>query len=323
MNNTIDIGNNKSIFVALTYICTAHCKKCITRYHRFLNKTMDIDTLEATIYFLKEINFRGNIVLGSAEPLGYPNIELFLTNLLNINDNIKVQLLTNGKLLKKGIPNIIFSDRITIGITLDGMKADELEGLQEGIDIEKIKKQIEEVVKEYGPEHFYLNYTLNKKSMASFYEYVDFARALGIKEYYVTGLKYINGVDISLSDYIINDGDLKAFFAEAKEHLFDKGLKKEELPLGMEESKTAKVFCWNQNKANPIIDIDGSITFCAGREDGIIGNVAENNIQKKWKEKYLFFENNKLEAGSWCQKCCYRCHNGVYFSPREIYTGIK
>ena len=52
-----DISNNKRIFVALTYVCTAHCKKCITRYHKYVNKSMDYQTMMLTLEFLRKIDF--------------------------------------------------------------------------------------------------------------------------------------------------------------------------------------------------------------------------------------------------------------------------
>ena len=183
----MEIHENKSIFVALTYRCTAHCKKCITRYHKYVNQSMSVDTMANVIRFLGRINYEGTINLGSGEPLSYPYISSFITNLLGINNRLKIRLLSNGKLFcLSTLKKEWFNGRITFGITLDGMNNAELANLQNGIDIEQIKRQISDVCAAYGSKKIYLNYTLNHQNKKSVSDFLLFAKSNNIDSAYIT-----------------------------------------------------------------------------------------------------------------------------------------
>ena len=309
----------KTIFIALTYCCTANCEKCVTRYHKFLNQSMSKSVLDDTISFLKKIDFRGIIVLGSGEPLSYSYLSEFITGVFSLNDDIGICLLTNGKLFNRNLPRKWFNGRITFGITLDGFYNDDLLELQKGIDIDEVKKHISEVVETFGPQYMYLNYTLNKRNIDSVFEFIKFAEKSGIRELYVTSLKAFNGVSSIIEENVIPDDELLEIVRDM-EILIDKThINKYSLPY----IEKTKALCWKRNEANPIIDIDGSMTFCSGREEKIIGNIKDDDIISRWDNQFEQLEESNNAYDDWCQYCISREKDGVYYPSFEIYPALK
>ena len=313
--------NNKGLFVALTYKCTAVCKKCITRYHKFVNKEMMYDTMDSLIKFLEEINYSGVINLGSGEPLIYPYIEEFLDRVLAINEKVNIRLLTNGVLFnyekcKKWIGN----ERVTFGVTFDGFYQEELEGLQHGVDIEKVKQQIKSISLNEKKLNIYLNYTVHKKNKPSISDFVKFASEVGIQEVYFTNLKKIGGVEAIIDTVILSKNDMELLNKELLNLCKEYPKIKIYIP---ETDVKENWFCWKKGKANPIIDIDGTVTFCVGREDGYVGNIVDEDLLTKWEHKYTELEQDVQCAKRWCKQCCGRKTQGEYKVSQEVYPYLN
>ena len=73
----------KNIFIALTYKCNAFCRKCITRYNRFRNQSMQRSDCRRLAELLIANHFSGIINLGSGESLLYDELPTFVERVLS------------------------------------------------------------------------------------------------------------------------------------------------------------------------------------------------------------------------------------------------
>ena len=71
----------KNLFITLTYSCNAFCEKCLTRYHKFKNQSMGLETLNKIIDLIIKNNYKGVINIGSGEALTYEYIDYFIKKL--------------------------------------------------------------------------------------------------------------------------------------------------------------------------------------------------------------------------------------------------
>jgi len=307
-----DFYKNKNIFISLSYVCNAYCEKCMTRHHINKDKEMDIATIDLIAQKLKENNYTGCISVGTGEPLLYKNIGHFIEKMLNINDKIRLRILTNGKSLETEVPSIIHNPRCTIGITLDGFVQTDLEGLQQGIDIEKVKNNIKDYINKYGENNIYLNYTLNRKNYKSLIDFCKFAISLNVKEVYVTPLKVFEGFEEKIGDYVFK-------YTQEQNEI----LKKSKFLLelydikcgGFENKNDIRYGCFLKNYESPVIDVTGDVSFCCGREDIIVANIKEQEFDEKWQTIY----NLLSRKNDWCQYCGNNIkQNGTYALPKVI-----
>ena len=304
---------NKNIFIALTYDCCAFCKKCMTRYHQNRKIKMSRETLERIVKLLKENNYKGTISVGTGEPLLYPDIEYFIKNILSINDSIKIRLLTNGMLLNNKIPNIFFDKRIIWGITLDGFNQETIEEYQKGVNINIVRKNIENIVKIYGADSIYLNYTIYQNNIDEILPFCEFAVNNNIKEIYFTKLKVFQGYENRLEKHrIIENNDFFSKIDQVKKFLQVNNISLK----GIDIKDEVRNECFKKNLASPIIDVTGQVTFCSGKEDIYIGNICDEDILIKWSKFYKIVNDSN---GKWCKNCFdKKLQNGNYRLPKTI-----
>lgn len=307
---------SKNIFINLTYKCCAKCEKCITRHHINVNRDMDMETMNMVLSKLKKSDYRGLVSIGSGEPLLYKNLSVFIKEILDINDKIRLRILTNGVLFKEEIQRLYYDPRILWGITLDGFCNEDLENLQHGVDIEVVKENILSFISKYKGKGLYLNYTLNEKNKDNLINYLKFCKVNNIEEVYVTELKVFDKYYDKLIPYKLDlsKENTKKVLKEAEEYVA-----LNELNVGFGKS-CFKPKCWERRRVSPIIDVDGSVTFCAGREDVDVGNIRDYDIEMKWLRvlKSLVESHN---GEKWCNYCGDRCdEEGIYRFPKKKYT---
>ena len=305
---------NKNMFVALTYKCNAFCKKCMTRYH--INRDIEMDeTILTRLLGLFQINnYSGIVSVGTGEPLLYDNLDLFVKGVLSVNDATRLRLLTNGMLLSPDNNPIIFNPRCKWGVTMDSFEQTTLKGLQKGVDIEKVKHNISAVAQKYGAGQLYLNFTVYQNNIEQILPFCKFAVDNGILEIYLTELKVFTGYEKELAAYrVIHDSRLEDILCEAKEFLVSRGVDTRGINFG---SKHYREKCYNKFIASPVIDVDGSVSFCSGREDIYIGNILDEDIDDRW---HNFASRLNLSDSTWCDKCYDRISAaGSYMLPKTI-----
>lgn len=305
--------NNKNIFVALTYKCNAYCTKCMTRHHINKGIEMDDEMLKRLYYLLKVNNYSGLVSVGTGEALLYPEINSFISNILDVNSKIRLRILTNGMLLNAD-DSTLFDPRCIWGVTMDAFNQESLSMLQKGVDIEKVKHNIASVAKRYGGSSMYLNFTVYRTNVDEILPFVIFAVENGIKEIYLTELKVYTGFEKNLEGYaVIHDDHLNKVLKEVKKYLEVKGISTRGITV---EKPFPRTDCYMKNIASPVIDVDGKVSFCSGREDVYVGNLFDHDIAIKWQS---FAEKIRKTNVKWCEKCHDRiCADGTYSLPRTI-----
>lgn len=311
--------NNKNIFIALTYKCNAFCKKCMTRFHENNKIEISEEILQKFYTLLKKNQYKGTISIGTGEPLLYDGIVKFVSNVLNVNDIIRLRLLTNGMLLSVENNPILFNNRCIWGVTFDAFNQATLQGVQKGVDIEKVKSNVRNVAMKYGGSRIYLNFTVYQSNIEEILPFCMFAVENGINQIYLTELKVFNGYEDILKPYVLKKDDY--FYNEilnVKKYLDKKGISTKGINFDKTEYKCE---CFKHNIASPIIDVNGSVSFCSGREDIYVGNITDYNIEKKWSS---FMNKVASTQGKWCYKCYDRSlENGIYRLPNTIKLGGK
>lgn len=310
---------NRNIFVVLSYQCNAFCKKCMTRFHTNIGNSMKRSTLDTLAKILKTNNYKGLISVGTGEPFLYEDLSYFIHEILSINDEISIRILTNGTTLTTSLPEKLFQGRCKIGVTFDGFAQSTIEKIQTNIQISDVKSNIAKVIECYNPDVFYLNYTVYQHNIDELLEFCKFAVDLGIKEVYATELKIYEGYENELNDYRVKTDDVsKNIITEAKNLLENFDINGEAIDIFQKKQRIA---CYARNIASPIIDFDGSVSFCCGREDVIVGNIADENIQTLWSNKLIEIKRNTL---SWCDLCHdTQLSTGLYRLPSTIYKRRK
>ncbi len=305
---------NKNIFVALTYYCNAFCKKCMTRFHVNLNKTMTRETLDCFLNLLRKYDYKGIVSVGTGEPLLYADLDYFVHELLKINSSVRLRILTNGVALNRHLPEELFSGRCKIGVTLDAFEQETLNGLQKGVCIEDVKTNITKLVQQYGEECFYLNYTIYQNNISQLIPFCEFGIKNGIHELYATELKIFTRYESDLKEVaVIHDEVLANTIRDAQKLLESHEIDSRGIQIFRPHSRAR---CYLRNAASPIIDVDGAVTFCSGREDMYIGNIKDENIADIW-QNHMKTVNQAPEQ--WCQLCHDRqLPDGTYRLPSTI-----
>ena len=289
-----------SIFLNLINFCNVKCKKCITPKLVKKRGELNKDLLFFVLKKLQENKFYGIIRCGLGENLIYPYLENLLLNLSTNATNFKFDILTNG-LAFDVEREIYYTNRsVRWGVTLDGMVQDDVRGLQYGIDVELVKKNLFSIRKKYPKCKIYLNYTLNKKNLRHLPDFVKMAIDLNVKNVYVTPLKvFKNHHTDFLKKYIPNlsEPNTASVFLEIKNMAKEKGL-----ILKLPDNQCPTLPCSATGNYSPVIDIDGKVSFCSGQERVKIGNITHPNISLLW-EKF----KRKLEKKSAFSKFCLNC----------------
>lgn len=306
--------DNKNLFVALTYRCNAFCKKCMTRYHVNRDIEMPPEIIDKIADLLRLRRYEGVISVGSGEPLLYPHFPHFFQSMLAVNDKISLRILSNGKLLEGGLPAEYFNPRCKWGVTMDAFTQASLQGFQNGVDIERVKRNITEIVHRYGRDCLYLNYTLHSRNHREFVDFCRFAVDLGVREVYATGLKIYEGYGERLRAYRLTDTpELRDSLAHAAKILEEAGVSSGGIQIGKDRWKPG---CFLGNRASPIIDVDGTLAFCSGREDAVIGSICDPDIESVWAD---MSERLARHPEYWCRFCHGKAlRGGDYSLPKTI-----
>ena len=306
---------NKNIFVALTYQCNAFCKKCMTRFHVNLHQTMNRETLDCFLNLLRKYDYKGIISVGTGEPLLYPDLDYFVQELFKINSSVQLRLLTNGMALSRQLPEELFSGRCKLGVTFDAFEQASLNGLQKGVDLETVKENVSRLSQKYDGSCFYLNYTIYQNNINQLLPFCEFGIKNGIHEIYATELKVFTGYEAELKEVaVIHDENLTSVIANARKFLEDNSINSTGLDIFHPSRKAA---CYLRNAASPIIDVDGSVSFCSGREDIYVGNIKDETIADIW-QGYIKKVSNPSEK--WCSLCHDRpLLDGTYRLPSTIH----
>ena len=301
----------KNIFFTLTYQCNAFCEKCMTRKHVYNNYEISEEIINRFVLALSQNDYRGLISMGSGESLLSPYLVPFVQKLFRVNDDIKLRVLTNGVLLDcDQMDDILQGNRITWGITLDGFSQEELLKLQYGVDVELVKRNVEKWCNKKGPENLYLNYTLNAQNLDGVLPFVEWASELGIKDIYITELKIYKPYYSKLAWAALDYQD------EHTLRVVEKLLADKRVVCSLKTNAKIRSNCWCIDRIMPIIDIDGSFSFCSGREDFVVGNILDDDAAQKW----LAFSSEVKQRTGWCKECHDRMdENGLYSFPKNKY----
>lgn len=309
---------NNNIFLVLTYRCNAFCKKCMTRYYFKRNQEMPLDLMNFILDMMKSADYEGCVSVGSGEPLLYSNLDKLICGVLDINQDSTMRILSNGMLFRDDLPIAFFNRRCKWGITFDGFSKGTLTDMQYGVDTEVVKNNVTAVVKKYGPDCLYLNYTLHQKNYQELPDFCAFAANLGVKEVYSTELLVFEGYEKRLSSYAIQKTpEVHEAYQRAWEVLSAKGISTKGV---IECDGSNKFACFKKNMASPIIDVDGAVTFCNGHEDVELGNIRDADIVERWEAFYDGLCNNPL---GWCSKChSKKLSNGLYGLPKTVDSSL-
>lgn len=197
---------------------------------------------------------------------------------------------------------------------MDAFTQEGLAGLQRGLEIEQVKRNVAEVVRRYGGDCLYLNYTLHSRNHRQLADFCRFAAELGISEVYATGLKVYEGYEDRLRPFRLTDTpELRASLAEAAEVLEAAGIPSGGIRVGEDRWEPG---CFSRRRASPLIDVDGSVTFCSGREDVTIGNILDPGIEAVWAD--MAARLARCPEG-WCARCHGKAlPGGAYTLPGTI-----
>ena len=305
------IFHQKNIFVVLTYRCNAFCQKCITRYNRFRDQSMQNEDCVRLANLFVENHYAGTINMGSGESLLHSELPNFVDRILNGSPNVSFRILSNGKLFSFLLPKVLFDPRVNWGITLDGFCNADLVGLQQGVDIDVVKKNIESVCNAGFSGNLYLNYTLNRQNVNSLKAYIDFACGLGIPDLYVTEMKVFKKFE-NLDRYRISAKD-REMAIEMLEYAKTLPFRTVGSDLDRDLTLPRKCFKRKEN-VSPIIDLNGMVTFCSGQEDAFIGNVFDPNTLSKWNDMFEKMISDAHASVKWCSRCFAKIDNDGYFS---------
>jgi MoaA/NifB/PqqE/SkfB family radical SAM enzyme len=282
---------------------------------------MDAHTLDETISFFIKNNFSGKLSLGGGESLLFSNFNYFIASILEKTE-ASLRILSNGKNFTANLPNIYFDDRIKWGITFDGFINKHIEQIQKSVDLDLIKKNLEQICALRNPKCFYINYLLTSENIDGLMSLLEFCVKNNIREIYVTSLLVFKDVNEQILSAFIPDLD-SAIVIEKIEEAKDYSLK-HDLIVQFPNNKginVAKV-CDKKDPISPIIDIDGSVSFCSGREEITLGNIWDENLLEKWNIFFRKIHQDRLFKEKWCAKCFGKITdiNGYHVLPSNKYT---
>ncbi|MCG3667855.1 hypothetical protein L5F24_07545 [Aliarcobacter butzleri] len=306
--------NANNVFLSLTTRCNIRCEKC-WRFDIFGNgHDAKDEVLEK--FFELFYNYKGRVIIGSGENLISKGIEKYI-NWATLN-SIKTTILTNGLVFNKFFEKPkFFSQNIKWGLTMDGFYNQEINNLQTGLDIEKVKSNIVEIKKRYPNSSFYINITHTKNNLKSTLKFIEFANSVNIKEVYFTQLKLFEGLDDTYTKDQVNDFKSKEFIEKMKQAKIL--AKKLNIYLYAPLKPIAKDCFADIKSISPIIHGNGNIIFCYGKDGDIIGNILNNNGNIAWRQHLDKLSNSIFEKNKWCEHCNTSdvSERGYYYIPGQ------
>lgn len=303
----------KTVFLSLTTRCDVYCEKCWRRKVFGTGKDVSSEVLQKFFDSFKD--YEGVVNLGSGENTICSHLNEFV-DWANAS-KCRAVILSTGKNLDK-LSNECFTSKIKWGITLDGFYNKDIKGLQHGIDLEKVKDNIRLIKSKYKDANMYLNYTLTNTNIESLIPYIRFADELNIKEVYVTPIKAFEGFneDIIIPQ-LIDFNDLKT------NEILDNAVefaKSVNIDLTIPRGNKPFTPCYKENRTSPIIDVEGNVYFCYGKENTSIGSIFDEDIWSKFSKIKNGLKCSQNDSPGWCEKCSskYKSEKGLFYIPYDI-----
>lgn len=290
---------SRNVFLNLTTRCNLKCAKCWRSQVWGKGKDINKDVLDK--FFDIFADYKGKIIVGSGENLICRYLDDFIC--WAVKNNIKTSILTTALKFDNFINRAeYFSPNIEWGVTMDGFQDEQLASIQKGMRIERVKDNIRRIKSCYRDASFYINYTHTTANLSDTTSLIHFASEVNIKSVYITQLKLFVGLDDSLTKHLVNDinsDEFKAIMREAKELANTKGIKFY-APLSQKNK-----LCFDSQWANlsPIIDVNGDISFCYGRDDALIGNLMDVGGDSIWRQHLNNLKSDESLQQSWCSQC--------------------
>lgn len=307
--------DSNAIFLNLTTRCNLKCAKCWRS--QVWGKGQDIERDVLDNFMANYSNYKGRIIVGSGENLICKYLEEFI-DWVNLNE-IDVTILTTALKFDKFLDKKkFFTKNIQWGVTMDGFQQNQVTSIQKGMNIERVKKNLNLIKSRYHDANFYINYTHTKLNLEDTLPLIDFSSTLNINKIYITQLKLFEGLDDSITKEIKNDFDCDHFKDVMRKA--EKKSKKNGIyfyaPL---IQRSRECFDCEDKKFSQIIDVNGDISFCYGRDDKIIGNILDENGESIWHEHLNKLLDNPEIQNEWCSLChaTKTNENGYFYIPKN------
>lgn len=307
--------NSKTIFLNLTTRCNLKCAKCWRSQVWGKGQDIDKDVLDKFLNVFA--NYEGTIIVGSGENLICQYLDTFIDWV--VDNNIKTTILTTALKFDKFIDKPeYFKPNIEWGVTMDGFQDGQLAPIQKGMKIERVKENLRCIKNRYPDASFYINYTHTTINLKDTIPMIHFASELGIKSFYITQLKLFEGLDDSITKHLVNDINSEEFRVTMQEaHATTKNMG---IKFYAPESQKRKL-CFDSHRTNhsPIIDVNGDISFCYGRDDTIIGNLLDDDGHTIWQQHLDDLNTNQSRQQAWCSQCyaSKTNENGYFIIPKK------
>ncbi|MDK2586614.1 radical SAM/SPASM domain-containing protein [Romboutsia sedimentorum] len=281
----------KSVYIEITNICNLSCDFCpkTKRKYKFMDKDEFNHIIEEIKPFTNQIYFH---LMG--EPLLNENIEYFLKE--SANNDLKVNLTTNGTLLNKNTDKLINSDALRqVNISLHSFEANE-----KTLELEEYIKNVTEFVNKASED---------KDIICSIrlwnIDNEDLKGANGLNSDILKILEENLGLDFSLGEKLQEVNKLKL-----KNKVYLNMAEKFEWPdIGI-ASIGEDVFCHGLRNQMGVL-VDGTVVPCCLDSEGNIslGNIFKKSLKDILKVKrstdiYDGFSRRKA-VEDLCKKCGY------------------
>lgn len=281
----------KSVYIEITNICNLSCDFCpkTKRKYKFMDKDEFNHIIEEIKPFTNQIYFH---LMG--EPLLNENIEYFLKE--SANNDLKVNLTTNGTLLNKNTDKLINSDALRqVNISLHSFEANE-----KTLELEEYIKNVTEFVNKASED---------KDIICSIrlwnIDNEDLKGANGLNSDILKILEENLGLDFSLGEKLQEVNKLKL-----KNKVYLNMAEKFEWPDIEIASIGEDIFCHGLRNQMGVL-VDGTVVPCCLDSEGNIslGNIFKKSLKDILKVKrstdiYDGFSRRKA-VEDLCKKCGY------------------
>lgn len=306
--------------IEITKSCNLKCIMCMGRNNyvkedkldKFLRVEDFITILNGTdLNRLKALNFAG-----TAESLLNPDIIPMLT--LCRENNIIVELITNGMLLTPQISKQLLGSCSDIHISFGGSRKQTFESIRQGADFDLVCKNIRtlsELKKSSNNQypHIWLNPILMKRNINEFPKIIELARELGCQGVACSHL-IVNSPELIEESLFFHKEECNTFLQKAKvlakeynisliipEYFSSESNCIEKNNENIEPWKKC-CFLWNQ----AILGIDGIMPCCTIDKTDFDGNVLRNKFIDMWNNDWYADIRYRLLSGN-PPKCCINC----------------
>lgn len=165
--------NIKNIEIELFSYCNRKCLWCPnSSINRTINKEMDLDIFKKIIQELKNLNYKGNIILSRYnEPFSYIDILIQRINYIRSYLNNPIIIYTNGDFLNQDILNKINIDQLFI-MDYDNMGLEKIANKLLTNQIDIIEYNTDYIIAKYNNINIY--YYINWKNHSHIYNCAGF-----------------------------------------------------------------------------------------------------------------------------------------------------